>query len=244
MLAILIPLCSNKQEWKSVADIDFFNKFLDAFIFSYSNKRKFKFYIGLDENDEFLMDNLDNMKKRTKRSLFEFFILPRTCNGNPCLAWTILYKEALKETENEYFYQCGSDIVHLTQNWDDYLINQLKRMGNKGVVGGVDFHYWMERVIRDQNGILENVMTTRDHYETFGFFFPPEVKTWYSDDMITRIYLNADLCRICTNIHYSNSNRVGGHNDKSRYVPPEKEKIAETWKNIADNYSVKIFEKK
>ena len=244
MLAILIPLCSNKQDWKSVADIDFFDKFLDNFIFYLSNKHKFKFYLGYDENDKFLCDSLPQMKKRVNESIFKFVVLPRKCNGNPCLAWTILYEYALKDERMEYFYQCGSDICHNTPNFDDYLINQLKKMGNKGIVGGVDFNFWMERVIRDQNGILENVMTTRDHYETFGWFFPPEVKTWYSDDMITRIYLNADLCRICTNIHYVNSNRVGGNNEKSRYIPPEKEEIAETWKYIADKYSVKIFQKK
>ena len=243
-LAILIPLCSNKQDWKTVGNIDFFDVFLDGFLLTYSNRQKFKFYIGLDENDEFLVDNLEKMKKRCHEDLFEFFVLPKTCNGNPCHAWTLLYEEALKDKNHDYFYQCGSDIIHQTPNWDTYLINQLKKMGNKGIVGGVDFPLWMERVIRDQNGILENVMVTRDHYETFGWFFPPEVKTWFSDDMITRIYLNAEMCRICTNIHYTNSNRVGGHNEKSRYVPPEKEAIANTWRNIADNYSVKIFEKK
>ena len=200
--------------------------------------------MGYDENDTFFKDNIEDFKKRYPSDLFCFFELPKSCNGNPCQAWNILYEHALKDKNHEYFYQCGSDIVHETPNWDTYLINQLNKMDNKGIAGGVDFPLWFERVIRDQNGILENVMVTRDHYNKFGWFFPPEVKTWFSDDMITRIYLNADLCRICTNIHYTNSNRVGGHNEKSRYIPPEKEEIANTWKNIADKYSVKIFEKK
>tara|TARA_R100000654_G_scaffold12996_2_gene28266 strand:+ start:2666 stop:3394 length:729 start_codon:yes stop_codon:yes gene_type:complete len=242
MLAILIPLCSKKQDWKSVGDIDFFNVFLDAFWQTISHKHNYRFYLGYDENDLFLKKRLGIMKKRFANGIF--VELPKTCNGNPCEAWNLLYKEALKEPSNEYFYQCGSDIAHQSPNWDDYLINQLKQMNNKGIVGGCDFDYWVERVCRNQNGILENVMCTRDHYDTFGWFFPPEVKTWFSDDMITRIYLNDDSCKICPNIHYKNTNRVGGHNIKSRYVPPEKEKIAKTWKNIADKYTIKIFEKK
>tara|TARA_R110000772_G_scaffold130952_3_gene239194 strand:- start:728 stop:1474 length:747 start_codon:yes stop_codon:yes gene_type:complete len=246
-LAILIPLCSRNQKWKTIEDIDFFDVFLDGFLHNYSNKQKFKFYLGLDENDEFLMNELDNMKKRCDADLFEFFILPKTCNGNPCLAWSMLYEEALKEPTNEYFYQCGSDIVHLTPNFDSFLIGQLMLMGGNGIVGGVELRYWQDRLLCNQNGIIENAMVTRKHYELFGWFFPPEVKTWFSDDMLTRIYLNADLCRICSNIQFRNSNRVlvSTKPETHRYkIPKDTSEIAKNWINIADKYSVKIFEKK
>ena len=63
--------------------------------------------MGYDENDKFFKDNIDEFKARYPSNLFFFFELPKTCNSNPCGAWNLLYKEALKDPSNEYFYQCG-----------------------------------------------------------------------------------------------------------------------------------------
>lgn len=240
-LAILISLCSKNQKWKTVDDCDFIDTFLDSWLFTHTHKAT-KFYLGYDENDAFFKDNIEDFKKRYPSTLFSFFELPKTCNGAPTRAWDILYEEALKDKDNEYFYQCGSDIFHMTIGFDSYLISVLDKNKGVGIAGGVDQHYWLERIKINQNGIIENGMVTRKHYETFGWFFPPDVKTWWSDDMITRIYMNSDNCFICTNISYRNTNRVGNHQeDKNRYKTPSTDSyIAKNWKTIADKMSEKL----
>lgn len=245
-IAILISLCSKNQDWTNLSDCDFIDVFLDSLIVTKSNRHKFHIYLGYDENDEFFADREEELRQRYKTnfsSALQVTIckLPKSCNGNPCQAWNILYEKALGHSENEYFYQCGSDIVHTVINWDDYFVKLMKKNDDDAVIGGVDPVFWLERQIRDQAGILENVFTGRKHHERFGWFFPPEVKTWFSDDMITKIYRNVNRAFVCPNIKYLNTNRVGGQNDKSRYVPPEKEKIAKNWANIANNYTVKGF---
>ena len=45
--------------------------------------------------------------------------------------------------------------------------------------------------------------------------FPPEVKSWFSDDLLTKIYRNVDKVFICPNIKFCNRNRVGQTNEKS-----------------------------
>jgi hypothetical protein len=246
-LAILIPLCSNNQKWKSIDQTDFVEMFLNSWFVTHTVKDT-KFYLGYDENDEFFKDNIEDLKKRYPPNFFNIIELPKTCNGNPCKAWNILYEEALKdkENQNEYFYQVGSDIFHTIKGWDQYLINVLctrNAMGDGvGIAGGVDKPFWLERVRINQNAILENCMVTRKHYEKFGWFFPPEVKNWFSDDLITRIYLNVDKAFVCPNITYINTNRVIPENEENRYKSPSRVSsyIAKNWLRIADKYSEKF----
>jgi len=239
-LAILISLCSKNQNWKSIDQTDFVEIFLNSWFVTHSIKDT-KFYLGYDENDEFFKDNIEDLKKRYPANFFNIIELPKSCNGNPCAAWNILYEEALKDDTNEYFYQVGSDIFHTVKGWDQYFINVLKKNDGVGIAGGVDSPFWLERVKVNQNGILENCMVTRKHYELYGWFFPPEVKNWFSDDLITRMYLNADSAFICPNITYINTNRVRPQNEENRYECPRRDTyIAKNWKSIADKYSEKL----
>ena len=241
-LAILISLCSKNQNWKSIDQTDFIEMFLNSWFVTHTIKDT-KFYLGYDENDEFFKDNIEDLKKRYPPNFFNIIELPKTCNGAPTRAWNLLYEEALKDKDNEYFYQVGSDIFHTIKGWDQYLINVLKKNNGVGIAGGVDNPFWLERVRMNQNAILENCMVTTKHYECFGWFFPPEVENWYSDDIITRIYLNVDSAFICPNITYINVNRVlrGKEKESNRYnVPSQDSYIAQNWKSVADKYSEKL----
>jgi len=237
-IAILVPLCSKNQDWVSLKDVDFISIMLDSFLISVSNKHNYKFYLGFDENDKFFVENDKNLRKRFPN--MDITMLPKKCNGNPCHGWNILLDKAFKDG-NDYFFQCGSDIIQSVKGWDDYFVNLMKKHDDDIICGGVDMPFWCERVIRDQAGILENVFFGRPLYERLGFLFPPEVKSWFSDDVITKIYRNVDRCYICPNIKYHNVNRVGGNNDKSRYVPPEKEAIAKNWPQVANKWTIEAF---
>lgn len=241
-IALLINLCSKNQDWNHLEDIDLFRDFLDSFLMTISGKYPYSFYLGYDDNDAFFIKHLDKLKKRMPLNKTKIIALPaKETNGNPCKGWNILYKHAYNDGF-DYFYQVGSDIKHEVRGWDHYFISIMKNNNNDAIVGGVDMPYWQERIVRNQSAILENVFTGRKHYERFGWFFPPEVKNWYSDDMITKIYRNAQRVFVCPNIKYSNANRVGGHNDASRYVPPENTPIAENWHKIANKYSSAGFD--
>ena len=228
-IGILIALCSRNQKWYSVSDIDFFNNFLPFFYSTISNRFNYRFYIAVDENDKFLNDNLENIKKCLHKK-DKVIIAPKSLNGAPYHIWNLLLEEA--KDECEYFYQCGSDIQHITKAWDHYFVNVLKKNNNIGITGGVDKHFWLERVFRNQNGILENVFFHKTHYEIFGRFMNPKFKSWYGDDYISQIYRHHDATFISSNHIYFNSNRVGGHQpDKNRYAPTTE--MEATWRQIA-----------
>ena len=68
-IGILIPLCSRKQKWVNVLDIDFFNNFLPYFYSTISNKYNYRFYFAIDENDKFLNEIGEEYKTQYKTTL-------------------------------------------------------------------------------------------------------------------------------------------------------------------------------
>jgi len=232
-IGVLIPLCSRNQDWKTANDIDFFSCFQMFFYQSISGKYEYRFYFAIDENDKFLMDNIDNIKMKLNKDLDSVHIMPKTLNKNPYGIWNRLLEEA--KDECDYFYQCGSDICMLTKNWDDYFIKQLKKNDNIGFIGGVDKQFWLERAIRGLDQILENVFFHKTHYEIFNRFINPEFKTWFGDDYLSQLYREVDKTFICPQILFQNANRVGDGNKKSRYEPSLENQ--DKWKTIAINDS-------
>jgi len=232
-IGILIPLCSRNQKWESIYDIDFFNNFLPFFYHSISNKHQYKFYLAIDENDEFLINNKKDIEL-CLHSNDKIIIAPKNLNGNPYGIWNLLLETA--KDECEYFYQCGSDIQHITKLWDNYFINILKKNNNIGFVGGVDKQFWLERLLRDQNGILENVFFHKTHYEIFGRFINEKFKTWFGDDYLSQLYRYSNSTFICNTVLYFNSNRVGNcQKEKNRYEPSIE--MQKNWIDIAKSDS-------
>lgn len=238
-IGILTPLCSRNQPWKTIYDIDFFENFLPFFYSTISNKYNYRFYLAIDENDKFLNDNREHIEKCLHKD-DKIIVAPKSYNGNPYGIWNLLLEEA--KDECDYFYQCGSDIQHITKEWDNYFVNVLKKNNNVGITGGVDKNYWLERVFRNQNGILENVFFHKTHYEIFGRFMNPKFKSWFGDDYISQVYRHNDAIFISSNHLYLNANRVGGDQpDKNRYDPTLE--MQTSWKEIAlkDSSLIKKF---
>ncbi len=236
-LGILIPLCSRNQKWINVLDIDFFNNFLPYFYSTISNNFNYRFYFAIDENDKFLNDNREDIEKCLNAE-DKIIIAPKKYNGNPYGIWNLLLEEAIDECE--YFYQCGSDIQHITKNWDQYFVNVLKKNNNVGITGGVDKRFWLERIFRSQNGILENVFFHKTHYKIFKRFMNPKFKAWFGDDYISQVYREVDSTFISSNHLYQNANRVGGDNGSNRYDPNLE--MQKTWQQTAKEDSKFIKE--
>jgi hypothetical protein len=237
-IGILVPLCSRNQNWKHVNDIDFFAYFQPFFYQSISGKYTYRFYFAIDDNDKFLNDNLDKIKMKLNDKLDSVHIMDKSLNKNPYGIWNKLLE--ISNDQCDYFYQCGSDIMMLTKNWDDYFIKQLKRRDNIGFIGGVDKQFWLERAIRGLDQILENIFFHKTHYEIFNRFINPEFKTWFGDDYLSQLYREVDRTFICPDILFQNANRVGDSNEKSRYEPSLENE--DKWKDLAIKDSIKIKE--
>jgi len=230
MIAVLLSLCSRNQGWKSVDDIDFFKVFLRGFYNTISKEfnNKYIFYLGYDSDDEFIKGHLDTIKKRLHERDIIIELDAKITSGNPCQAWNILAKEALKNEDIKYFYQVGTDTLHMTPFWDKYFINIIEKNGGRGICGGVDKYYYLERTLSNKQGIIENAFLTRNHILQFDGIFPKEYKNWFSDDWITDYYKQLDMCFITPYIYFYNTNRVllqnQGDISKNRYEPDRRDR--------------------
>ena len=237
-IGFLISLCSKNQKWKCSGDIDLFKNFFVGFMNTYEpNKFKYKFFIGYDDNDEFIIKHLDYIKKRLGH--YGYYTELKGCNGNPCKAWNILLENNIDKAD--YFYQIGSDIFLGSPNWSSYFVNILKKHNNIGICGGVDKSYWVARINANQNGIIENGFFHKTHYTIFKTLFNKEFKSWYSDDYLARLYYNVERCFLCPNVIFWNCNRVGQQDSEDRYKPDMS--VQKTWKKIADIDSEKLKNK-
>lgn len=234
VIAILTPMTSRGQSWIELHECAFLTTFLPSLLRTWElDKFQYRFYLGIDDDDAFFQRHRKALEARLRPD--DKVLSFDGYTGNPCGIWTELMKTAHADGA-DYFSQWGDDIRIESNGWTSYLVSILKANGDTGVVGGAEEHYWITRLGAGQVGILENAMVSRDHYDKLGFFFPPELKNWFSDDWLTAIYGNKTF--LCPNIHFSNTNRVGDHNDLSRYKP---EKGDETvWKKYAVRDAAKL----
>ena len=237
-IAILLTLCSKNQTWRKLNECDFLQIFLQGFYESISFKHDFRFYIGFDDNDEFFVKHAKELKQRIHKDDVIVALPSEKTNGNPCEAWNILGRRAIKDKDIDYLFQVGTDIYQLTPNWDSYFVNIMKQHNNKGICGGVEKQFYLERVLRGQQGIIENGFIHRNHIEKLGTIFNKNLKTWFSDDYLTSLY--QDYCYLCPWVEFKNINRVGGSNELSRYNPDMS--VQNSWEEWADNDRRSLFD--
>jgi len=231
-IAILLSLCSRNMKWNTIGDMDLFKIFLPNFFNTVSNKYNYKFIIGYDDDDKFIINNLDKIKKRI--GIISKFIELKNCQHKPCKAWNTLLKESIDDAD--YFYQIGSDSAIETNNWDSYFVNILKKNNNIGICSGVDTIFYIDRILAGQNGIAENVFFHKTHYKIFNTLFHPSFKNFFSDDYITKLYYSIDKCFICPYITFKNKHRVNQQNS-NRYIADDKNN---TWQNITQKDIIKL----
>ena len=131
--------------------------------------------------------------------------------------WNRLFYCAYRDG-NEYFYQCGDDIQFINKGWVSKSIELLQLYNGYGVTGPQDT---MQHRVHTQSFV------SRRHYEIFSVYFPPQIKNWFCDDWITKVYADALLFPLrdkwCMN--------VGG---APRYTSPRENNTLEKERQLCD----------
>jgi len=183
-IAILVPVCSRNQDYKSVEDIDFLKHLYPSIQSTKEEEYEYHFFLGYDDDDKFYSENKDLLKKEDVY-LFEL----RGCQNSPPNAWNSLFTIAFfSELKFDYFFQIGDDVTLKSKGWTSQFIDILQKNNGIGTVGPCEITNYKQRITRGMPFVLENNFVSRKHYEIFGYFFRPEIKNWYCDDWITRIY--------------------------------------------------------
>tara|TARA_Y100000748_G_scaffold273422_1_gene247912 strand:+ start:49 stop:792 length:744 start_codon:yes stop_codon:yes gene_type:complete len=181
-IAIIIPCTSNGREWTNFKDTYLFNLTLKTFILSYDKEHIYTFYLGIDRNDKIFDDKniqqeIGRFLKVMKNINVKFIYLDDVSKGHLTKMWNILFDIAYKEN-NDYFFQCGDDIVFKTKGWVNDCIKILQKHGGIGLVGPIN----------NNVRLLTQCFVSKKHYEIFGYFFPNEIINWCCDDWINDVY--------------------------------------------------------
>lgn len=93
--------------------------------------------------------------------------------------WNVLFVAAMKD-QCDYFYQVNDDITMEGTGWVTHFTTSLEQNNGIGVAGHSDDRW--------KCGLLTQAFVSRRHYQIFGYFFPLEIRDWYTDNWISVIY--------------------------------------------------------
>tara|TARA_B110001469_G_C9623715_1_gene311101 strand:+ start:468 stop:1265 length:798 start_codon:yes stop_codon:yes gene_type:complete len=226
-IGFVIPITSNKRNYKNIQDIDFYKIFINSLKDKLNNKFNYEFYLGYDNDDNFYINNKINVINHfQKLNLINSKIKLLKINdkkGKLGELWSILAKEAYNNCD--YIYQIGDDIKILTSGWEDIFIERLQKNNNIGVVGPIDIN---------NKKILTQSFVHKTHLNIFGDYFPKRIKNWYIDDWITEVY-KPNYSHQINNIYVKN---IGG---SPRYEVKKTENNYETELKLGRNKLNKYF---
>ena len=187
-----VPTTSRKQNHWNESSL--LSAFIPSFIQSVNEDEweKFEFivYIGFDEFDPFwdtnstfalLNQTIHEMSQEMVAAnvvFFRYIRLPPT-QGWLTYIWNHLYARSMFDRA-EYFYQLNDDLNFETRGWATAFVQTLQEYNDFGVVAPNDVRWNCE--------VLTQAFVSRKHWDIFGWFYPPEIKDWYSDFWITKVY--------------------------------------------------------
>jgi hypothetical protein len=195
-IGILIPTTTHMRSWNTFNETTLYNVFLKSFILTYNKEHHYTLYLLIDDDDKVYS------KETEKKALERFISIMKnieiqiiSTDGIPKGWVTHMWNRAFDKAYNDgcdYFFQSGDDIQFLNENWVNNSIDQLKKHDNIGMTGPVDIGRIQHGSKESQPGGSRFIQTqsfvSRRHKEIFNYYFPPEIKNWFCDDWITKIY--------------------------------------------------------
>lgn len=230
-ICILVPVCSRNQSYSSIEEIPFFKNLYPSFEKTKDKGYNYTFFIGYDDDDVFYNENAHKFGE------IKTFRL-EGCQHAPATAWNKLAKIAYDDSVNyDYFFQIGDDVTLETPGWTTKFINRLSSNNNLGVVGPCYLANYYGRVNNGTQYVIENAFVSRKHLDIFGYFFHPNIKNWFCDDWMTRIY-DKIFCEI--QVDYTCQNTILGSRYNTINIKSEIQTYINEGKLILQNHN-KVF---
>jgi len=180
-VAFLIPSTTRKRHWRKMEDTDLYKIFGHSFILTKSENIEYTIYINIDNDDRIYSKKTERNKLISfigENAIIKFISDSQISRGYLTQMWNYLFRIAY-EDGNDYFYQCGDDIMFQNIDWLPECIEQLKKQKDIGICGPINPPNYR---------ILTQTLVSRKHWEIFRYYFPPHIKNWWCDDWINYVY--------------------------------------------------------
>ena len=143
---------------------------------------KITFVIGFDDDDVFFINNKELLQK-TLPSNFYLRYLNNFDKSYVCII-NQLADIAINEYQADYIFVMADDLEFITMYFIDLFVDYLK---DKKIGLG---HC---KDLTNAAGICTHPFVTANHVKYLGYFYPKEIKNWFCDDWITKLYNNLNL---------------------------------------------------
>lgn len=186
-VVFLIPSSSKNCDYKNVNDCVLINIFFESI--KKFDITPYKFIIGIDDDDEFYLKEIENIKKILPNNFYYHFIN----NSDKSYSYIVnqLANIAINNYNAEFLYLTADDLVIYTLEYINVFVDFIKNNNNLGLGQPVDksniqFNH------RDPNlaglGICTHPFIHVNHVKYLGYLIPPQIKNWFCDHWITYLY--------------------------------------------------------
>ena len=178
-IAFLVPSTSNKRDWKKAEETHLWSILCNS-LELYTPEHQIKLFVGFNTNDAVYSQPEERFKFNAVfiNFVIEFVPMDDDTKGKPTWIWNQLGEKAI-EQGYQYFKLLGDDIKMPNDNgWLGAFINKLKKNNNIGWSAGYS----------NNDNIPTQFLVHKNHYDIFGFFYPPEIPNWTCDDFMFQIY--------------------------------------------------------
>ena len=200
-IGVLIPSTTRNRTWKTLEETTLFSIFFPSFFSTYCNQFKYTIYLVIDDDDPILTttnsrSQLDKYVSIMQNTSIQYISANGIQKGWVTHMWNRAFKKAYDDG-CDYFFQSGDDIEFHSSGWVSNSIQQLKRHRDIGLTGPLDYGRMHHGSKDTQPGGSRFIQTqsfvSRKHMEIFGFYFPEEIKNWFCDDWMTKVYYSKVL---------------------------------------------------
>jgi hypothetical protein len=186
-VVFLIPSTSRNCEYKNVNDSVLINIFYESI--KNFDITSYKFIIGFDNDDEFYLKEVENLKMILPNN-FYFHFYDNFDKSYSCIV-NQLANTAINQYDAEFLYLTADDLFFYTLDYINVFIHYIKNNNNLGLGQPVDktnIGFTHQNPIDQQYGICTHPFIHVNHVKYLGYFIPPKIKNWFCDNWITWLY--------------------------------------------------------
>jgi len=203
-IGILIPSTTHNRPWTKLEETALFSIFFQSFFTTYCSKYRYTIYLATDDDDRILSipdvrAQITKYVSVMRNTSIKFISTQGIPKGWVTHMWNRAFKTAYDDG-CDYFFQSGDDIQFMDTKWVSDSIVMLEKHNGIGLTGPLDYgriKYGSADSLPGRKRFIQTQsFVSRKHMVIFGFFFPEEIKNWFCDDWITKVYYSKYFYKI------------------------------------------------
>ncbi|KAL4226066.1 hypothetical protein ACF0H5_014054 [Mactra antiquata] len=174
-IGVLIPCTTRGLKSFDIHDFSLTKFSLPSLNKTIRNNYKYTIYMGIDFNDTLLSYETE------LKELHENIVVVKVNGSSFTKAVNTIAAKAVKDGM-DYLIRMNDDLKIVTCDWISLSIDILQNNDptNVGVVGPT--------CNQGNTAIFTTDFVHVTHFKIFGFYYPPQLENWWTDDWITRVY--------------------------------------------------------